>query len=371
MQNKSHSLFKRLSSTYAYIQLEAKRHRRNKVSIIAEMLCLYVKNGIGPNYYILAGMADKNMPWQVKNQHLSDSQYHQALDILNPKPYRKLTQHKLDEKAFLTLANIPTASFIGFYHPIKGFDKQGNLLTTISELSILLSLYQEKNFCIKLPEGSGGTGFFAGRIQKKTNANIQIQSVNGKNIQDLSIILANYTETIKSEGLLFETYIEQAEEYKKFNPTSVNTVRTWVLQQGSSISVIGALFRIGRKNSSTDNSSAGGLVFPVDINTGILAKGLTITTPHRDDLLQHPDNGIQLEGEKLKQWQEIINCSCETLRKLPYTRFAGLDICMTAQGPLVIEVNVEPDKDGAAHAGIPSYLLKQAASELKVLQNKV
>lgn len=364
MQSKGYSKFNRLVTTYSYIQLESKRHHRSFVSIVMEMLHLYVRNGIGPNYYILAGMADKNMSWQTKCQHLSNADYHKAVDTLNPKPYRKITQHKLNEKAFFTLAKIPTADFIGFYHPIKGFDSKGNVLSNINELSAILSLYQENKICIKLPEGFGGTGFFAGKIQKMVNADIYIEPINENAPQLLSTILANYSDIIMSEGLLFEAYIEQSEEYAQFNPSSVNTVRTWVLQQGNSIEVIGALFRVGRENALTDNSSAGGLVFPIDINTGKLAKGFTAMTPYREGFTQHLDSGLQLEGKILAQWQDIIHCSCETLRKLPCTRFAGLDVCMTPQGPLIIEVNVEPDKDGAAHAGMPSYLLASAASNL-------
>ena len=364
MQNKNYSIFKQLTRTYSYVQLEAKRHHRSTIGIIIDMARLYIENGIGPNYYILAGMAEKTMSWQVKCQHLSNRNYHKALDILNPKPYRKLTQHKLNEKAFLTLSKIPTADFIGFYHPVKGFDSKGNVLTNIHQLSELLSHYQEKKICIKLLEGSGGVGFFAGKIQIDVNAEIYVQSINKKETQSLSTLLAEYTDVIMSEGLLLEAYIEQSDKYAQFNPSSVNTVRTWVLQQGSSIKVIGALFRIGRKNSSTDNSSAGGHVCPIDIKTGKLTKGLTTMTPYREEFTQHLDSGVQFDGEILEQWQEIVNCSCETLRKLPYTRFVGLDVCMTVQGPLIIEVNVAPDKDGAAHAKIPSYLLTQATNEL-------
>lgn len=362
MQKKKHSLFKRLVSIYSHFKLAANKHERGFPEMVIEMMCLYVRNGIGPNYYLLAGMADKKMTWTEKCQHLSDANYHKAIDILNPQPYRKITQHKLTEKALFTLVKIPTADFIGFYHPTKGVDGKGNSLTTIQQLSKLLSLYQEQKICIKLPEGFGGKGFFAGKIHKIVDADIYIQSINKQQAQVLSVILADYTDVIMSEGLLFETYIEQSDEYAKFNPSSVNTVRTWVLQQGNSIEVIGALFRVGRENALTDNSSAGGLIFPVDIKTGTLAKGSTTLTSHSEQFTHHLDSGLPLAGEILAHWQEVIDCSCETLRKLPCTHFAGLDVCMTAQGPLIIEVNVEPDKDGAAYAGIPSYLLKQAAS---------
>ena len=366
MEANSQSILKRLISTYSYISLEAKRYQRSFVGIAIEILSLYVKNGIGPNYYILAGMADKGMSWQDKCQHLSHANYHKAVDILNPVPYRKVTQHKLEEKSLLTLANIPTANFIGFYHMYGGFDNNGYALTNHSELTKLLLNYQGQKICAKLPEGSGGAGFFAGKIQEKTtgNSEVLIKALSGKSEKTLEQLLNEYAKLLATEGVLFESYIEQCPEYKKFNPTSVNTVRIWVLQTKESINVIGAYFRVGRQGSLTDNGDGGGIMCPVDILTGKLSKGLLTSTPLRDELIQHCDTDVQLEGVILSRWQEVISCSCDTLRKLPYTLFAGLDICMTNEGPVVIEVNVQPDKDGAAYAKIPSYLLSQAASEV-------
>jgi hypothetical protein len=364
---KGRFIFERIIRTYSYVQLEANRHDRNIVAIFGEMLYLFGKNSIGPSYYLLAGMADKNMPWYKKCQHLGDAKYHQALDILNPKPYRKITQNKINEKAFLTFSKVETARFLGFYHPVNGFDIEGGTLTNLTELSIILSTFQGKNICIKLPEGFGGKDFFAGKVhlKKREGTEIGLQCIGTERIQSMSQVLEVYADIIPKEGLLFEEYIEQCPEYAKFNSTSVNTVRTWVLQTEEGISVIGAYFRIGREGSLTDNGDGGGIMCPVDIESGTLAKGLLTSTPYRDNLTQHCDNHVQLEGTVLSGWQEIINCSCETLRKLPYTRFAGLDVCMTTSGPAIIEVNVQPDKDGAAYAQIPSYLLAQAASELE------
>lgn len=360
-------MLKRRIRLFSYIRLEAIRHQRSIFSIIVEMFKLYVTTSIGPRYYLLAGMADKNMPWQDKCQYLNGFQYQQALDILNPKPYRKVTQNKLDEKALLNLANIPTATFVGFYHHVGGFDNNGQPLTNPAELANLLASYQGSKVCAKLTEGSGGTGFFAGKIQQDTaiNSEIMVLALSGKSKKSLNQLLDDYTDLLTTEGLLFESYIEQHADYARFNPSSVNTVRTWVLQTKCGINVIGAYFRIGRNGSLTDNGDGGGIMCPIDIKTGILAKGLLTTTPHRNELKQHCDNQVQLEGVTLSGWQEIMACSCDTLRKLPYTHFVGLDVCMTVDGPLIIEVNVQPDKDGAAYAQIPSNLLAQAASELK------
>jgi hypothetical protein len=100
----------------------------------------------------------------------------------------------------------------------------------------------------------------------------------------------------------------------------------------------------------------------VNLVTGVLDKGLTTSTPFREEFEQHPDHQAQIHGVQLPFWNDILACAKDTLKKLPYTKFAGLDVAMTTSGPLIIEVNVSPDKNGAANGMIRSSLLKDAAN---------
>ncbi|WP_448565133.1 sugar-transfer associated ATP-grasp domain-containing protein [Thalassotalea ganghwensis] len=350
--------FERLKRTLRIIEKEAVRYNRSSLSIMFEMLKLYGKCRFGPNYYLLAGMANPNMSWDEKCSHISDKQYHQALNILNPKPYRKITQHKLTEKAFLKLSNIESSNFIGFLQPQKGFDYRGKPLTTEKALSELLSQFLNKKICAKLPEGFGGKGFLAGKVV--LDGELRLLPLNDKKSLSMKELVTSYEQVIESEGLLFESYIEQSEAYSAFNPTSVNTVRAWVLQTGESIEVIGGNFRVGRKGSLTDNGDSGGIICPINPQTGILGAGLLTSDPFRENFTEHPDNGAKLDGVRLPEWEKIVSFSCETLRKLPNTKFAGLDVAMSQNGPILIEVNVTPDKDGAAYSFIASNRLVNA-----------
>jgi hypothetical protein len=75
---------KKVKRTWVLIKLEAARRERSSLSVITEMIRLYIKCGFGPSYYLLAGMADKGMAWEEKCRHLNDVSYHKALGILNP-----------------------------------------------------------------------------------------------------------------------------------------------------------------------------------------------------------------------------------------------------------------------------------------------
>lgn len=355
--------FKKLKATMALINLESQRRKRSSASIITEMVRLFCKNAIGPNYYLQAGMADPEMTWDYKCAHISDKDYHAALDKLNPRAYRKITQHKLSEKSFLQFANIPCAKFIGFLEPVTGFDSHGNDLKTEEQLQSLLIDYVGESICIKIPEGYGGAGFFAGSIFMDEST-LKIKAFNEEQPLTIAQVLSRYTDIIPTEGLLIESCIEQHKDFAVYNPSSVNTLRIWVLEVEGQVEVIGTYIRIGRAGKLTDNAGSGGIMCPVNLETGVLDKGLTTSVPFRDEFEQHPDHQAQIFATQLPHWQEILECARDTLRKLPYTKFVGLDLAMSNEGPIIIEVNVCPDKNGAASGMIRSNVIKQAADLL-------
>lgn len=357
------SFLNKITSVFSLINKESQRKNRSCAAIIIEMVHLYLRNAIGPNYYLQAGMADQNMSWDYKCSHISDKDYHAALDKLNPRPYRKITQHKLSEKSFLQFSHIPCAKFIGFLEPVKGFDVHGESLINEEQLSVLLQHYVDQTICIKIPEGFGGEGFFAGTLSLDDGI-LKVKALNEERALTISHLLDRYRQVIATEGLLFESFIEQHESFAQFNSSSVNTLRVWVLQTGDKVEVIGTYIRIGRDGNLTDNAGGGGIMCPVNLETGVLERGLTTSTPFRDEFEQHPDHQAQIYGVQLPFWSDILAFSENTLKKLPYTKFAGLDVAMTTIGPLIIEVNVSPDKNGAANGMIRSSLLKDAANLL-------
>ena len=46
-------------------------------------------------------------------------------------------------------------------------------------------------------------------------------------------------------------------------------------------------------------------------------------------------------------WNEAVDLSIRAVAAFPHLQFAGVDIAITAEGPVVIELNVEPDPASA------------------------
>ncbi|MBV2127708.1 sugar-transfer associated ATP-grasp domain-containing protein [Arsukibacterium indicum] len=351
----------RLNNTLAMLKKEAQLAGLSLPAMLWQTARFCLKTRLGPRYFVVAGMARKSFNDADKWLHISAKEYYQALDILNPPLYRKLTQSKLSEKALYQLLHIPTAPMLGYFHPINGVTASGAPLTTAEALNQLLQQHSGSTVMIKPLEGFGGTGVLAIAIQHSGDK-LQLQSVGEQQLYSSEQIIDLYQRTNQHPEFMLETYIQQSAQFASFNPSSLNTLRLWVLETApDQAEVIGGYLRIGRAGKVIDNASAGGIMCPVNLNTGELQPGLVKKTPHRDNICQHPDHGAPLAGVVLEQWPQIKQFAEKVLLKLPHTRFAGLDVTMTEQGPLLIEANVAPDKDGAAHGNIPSVKLLHAA----------
>ncbi|WP_415247136.1 sugar-transfer associated ATP-grasp domain-containing protein [Thauera sp.] len=73
----------------------------------------------------------------------------------------------------------------------------------------------------------------------------------------------------------------------------------------------------------------------------------------RNQYRTHPDSGEELVGVQFPHWPECKQLACDALRVLPGARFLGMDLTASVSGPMVVEYNVEPSYQGAAHVDKP------------------
>ncbi|NOZ42328.1 MAG: hypothetical protein GXP02_04060, partial [Alphaproteobacteria bacterium] len=117
--------------------------------------------------------------------------------------------------------------------------------------------------------------------------------------------------------------------------------------------VQGAFLRIGRQSCLVDNSASGGLVSRIDPETGQLHQACG-WSPALAFSPVHPDHGARIGAVILPFWQQARALGMRTLRVLPGTRFAGLDIAIIESGPVMVEVNIQPSSNGLSFMKIPT-----------------
>lgn len=345
-----------------YLALMSQRAREGHLSVskqLAEMTGLALLTGNGPGYYLTAGFYQRNISWRDKTMHLGSGAYRDRLSVLNPVSLRIFTQNKLVEKSLLTTLGFPTPRFVGVLHASLGRTASGRELRDPAQFAALIQAYRERTLVFKLLHGWAGQGFIAARVED-LNGVPHLKSLRSESNSTPIPVDAFYRTLLAeqgSAGRLIEEYFYQHPDLASFNPSSVNTCRIWVAKEkGGRGRVVLAYLRIGRGGSLVDNQSAGGIVAAIDLETGVTAAAID-GLPQRVSFKCHPDHGAPILGRSIPFWNEAKALAENCVTAFPGLQFAGTDVAIGANGPVIIELNASPDREGAAFVGIPSSLI--------------
>jgi hypothetical protein len=316
---------------------------------VAEMTSLYFISGIGPAYYHYAGFWRRDVSWREKTSHIGTRAYRKFVDRVNPPEYRKLSQNKSAEKGLLNLFGIPTARFVGLLDASRGQTASGRPLRNAAELACLIESLPMRRICFKPVEGWGGHGFSAVEIVK-ADGDVRLRPLLAKEVLSASQFCSEVLRFDPRSPRLIEEYLEQHPVLARLNPSSLNTARLWVYREPDSTPrVVGSNLKVGRAGALVDNSSSGGLVVLMQRETGNL-KAAIDALPTRRVFKTHPDHGAPIEGVEVPFWREAQELACRALSVFPGLRFAGIDVAILPTGPVIVELNAFPDKEGQIDA---------------------
>ena len=316
---------------------------------LLDIALLFGVKRIGPGYYFLARLWRPTVNRGEQFDHYNESEYRRAINRLNPPEYQKISQHKISEKAVLTLQGLPTPGYLGFFHPDRGADAVGRPLRSGDDVAVFLADHVGSRVCFKGVEGSGGSSFSALDVIADDAGPVLRHPISGNTMTpgDWARELAGLRS-----GWIVERYLEQHPDLAALNPDSVNTLRLIVLHTREGFVTRGALLRVGRSGSQVDNTSSGGFACPIDLDTGRIREALDLT-PMRNSYAVHPDTGAKLQGFVIPHWAACLEVAGRALAAFPKMGFAGVDVAVTEEGPSVIELNVYPDRRFAAHLDMP------------------
>lgn len=317
-----------------------------------EIAFLFLTRQLGPLLYYEARLWRRELTIKQKMRFLNGAQYKKRIAELNPPNYQKISQHKLVEKSVLTLLGVPTPEFIGFLHPQDGATKIFQPLTTAEQLASVLAEQGPGKICFKLTEGWGGRNFVAAQVSI-IDGTVYLENLEHQGpAMEANDFFERHLFAIYHQGLVIEEYINQHSTLSELNATSVNTLRIWLIQHQDDVKLIGAILRMGRQSQVVDNASRGGIIAIVDCETGRLRQAMT------PDVVpvyysHHPDSNALVEGLELPYWQECIHLAKQSLRVFPRASFVGLDLAISETGPVIVELNLEPDLVSARNFGAP------------------
>ncbi|MDO5026710.1 MAG: sugar-transfer associated ATP-grasp domain-containing protein [Tissierellia bacterium] len=157
--------------------------------------------------------------------------------------------------------------------------------------------------------------------------------------------IKNLYEDLREKECIIEELIDQNEELKTFNDTSVNTLRiVTLLTKEEKVKIMAAVLRIGRKGKTADNFHHFGIAATIDVEEGI------VNTPGIDRefnrYISHPDSKKQIIGYKIAYWDKIVDLVKKAAMVVKEVRYIGWDVAIDKEGNIqLIEGNFGADPD--------------------------
>lgn len=146
-------------------------------------------------------------------------------------------------------------------------------------------------------------------------------------------------ERLRSDTYVFQPVIRN---HSFFDPIAVNlcTVRLAVAVYDEAIKPLFAIMKIAQGSNLTDVfKRAGNVALGIDIPTGKITSArcrLPIGTVRLDETTSI---GKALLGQQLPFWKEVLKVAGVVSHVFTPVRYQSMDIAITEQGPVVIEVN--------------------------------
>lgn len=142
---------------------------------------------------------------------------------------------------------------------------------------------------------------------------------------------------------VLEEVISQHAQLNAIYPHAINTVRVVTLNENGKIRLVCACFRIGNHGKHVDNFHNGGILAPVDVNSGLITAN---AVDHNKNVYQvHPMTNAPIKDFQIPYWEQIAQMVTRAAEVVPQVAYVGWDVAVTPDGPCLVEGNEFPAYD--------------------------
>lgn len=282
---------------------------KNKLKLFFDMLGCTVKYGAGYNDYIIFEFY--NMKAKERKTYLTRMKNKKLVTMLNDEKYADIFDQKnLFDKKF--------AEFLG---------REVLDIAEIDFDEFKRFVTGKEEFFAKPYIGESGKG---------------IEKIKVSDFESTEALYEYVTSKEKNFGVI-EELIVQHPQAAAIYPYSLNCLRVVTLVNDNKPHILYAVFKTGNNKHFVDNLESGGLACHFDLDKGeITGQGHTSALINYD---AHPETGIKFVGYKLPFMDEVKEMALKAAMVIPEFRYVGWDICLTPNGPAIIEGNDYPAYD--------------------------
>ncbi len=311
--------------------------RKSNLRILLE--CLYLCARWGPMGYVFHFSLKMDRKGVKLRDHVTEGEFVRLREFVNfnyPSPklaYPGITKDKILSKKLLAA--------LGASVPVQYCSvtlENGDLYCRDEEgRPVNLEQLRNKPLCYKPVEAECGDGVMMFCILDNGQAQL-----NGENCS-LQSLKDNMVSQIKAWGRgMIEDRIVQHPDLANLYSKSVNSLRIiTVLDETdkNGVRLLGAFLRVGAAGNNVDNYAVGGLIINVKPDGKLEKYGYIRPEYGNAETMVHPDTGITLENFSVPFFEEAISLCIKIHRQLPGIYSIGWDVAITAEGPLIVEIN--------------------------------
>lgn len=134
-----------------------------------------------------------------------------------------------------------------------------------------------------------------------------------------------------------EDVIVQHPEMSRLYPYSINCFRMVTLVHEGVPHVLYAVLKTGNHGKFVDNLENGGFACHFDLETGVVTGPGHTSETYTVDV--HPMTGVRFEGFHVPYYREAQELVKKAALVVPQVKYIGWDVCITPDGPAIIEGN--------------------------------
>ncbi len=328
-----HSLVPQIADDYRY----HKQFRGLSTSLrrrFAEQLVLLWSNRIKAADYYNMGLFDPAMPPALKRNYIGRYEIWRLFLAFNPLEHQHLTNKKLEFNACAAKANLPTAQVLAVVsRQPSGCGAPS--LGTEEELRAWMTQNAIADVVLKPVDGTKGWGVIS--LGERVGEAKWRKLPQGEVI-DLAAIWAHCARYLYRGGAIIQRRLVPHPVLARVMPDVLHTVRIITYLDPQPV-IIDAALRVGNGKGAADNMAQGGLVVPIDLETGRCGQGsgLIDGLPRRVD--HHPVSGNRITGIVLPDWDRVCSVAKAAAQTFSVLKSIGWDVGLTTQGPVLLEGN--------------------------------
>jgi hypothetical protein len=323
----------RTDSLVESVRWAIKRFDKSPFTLAGEIFELYRGPGrLQPHeYFSFQLYDDKKYPREEKRRFLSELLHWKIAYVVSDPKWEALIEDKWVAYSFLHGEGfpVPTTSAV-IDKTIRSFGKQRKIASP-AELRNFLSESATYPIFAKSNLGLGSFGAFM--IAGIDGDRILLENAESMSFDDL------FANVIGERTFLLQTRVQNDPAIRRFT-NALATVRTVNLVKADEIVTPFTLLKIPAAKNIADNYwRPGNLLCNIDPASGVIKRVVRGKGINHEELTHHPETGTPLVGTSLPHWRELRELNAACARLLAPIRYHSLDIAITENGPLVIEIN--------------------------------